>query len=86
MTDAELLQKASNNASNLLGLDQDKISEHLTVVRIYLALNQLHGGDENLMRHWVATHNNHLGYCPVVGIEGNNADAVLSYLESMLFL
>lgn len=86
MTDAAIIQRASDNASNILGLNQDKVSDHLTVVRIYLALNQLYGSNEDLMRHWIATYNNHLGYCPVIGIEGDNADDVLSYLESMLFL
>lgn len=85
MTDAALLERASNNASVILGLDQDKVSDHLTVVRIYLALNQLYGGDVELMKHWTTTHNYHLGYCPVVGIEGDNADEVLSYLESNVF-
>lgn len=86
MTDAVLIQKAANNASVILGLDQDKVSDHLTVVRIYLALKQLYGGDVELMKHWTITHNKHLGYCPIVAIEGDNADDVLSYLESNIFL
>lgn len=86
MSDTALLEKASNNASVILGLDQSKISDHLTVVRIYFALNQLYGGDVELMKHWTITHNKHLGYCPIVGIEGDNAEEVLSYLEGNVFV
>lgn len=86
MTDAELIQKAAANASIILGLDQSKASDHLIVVRIYLALNQICGGDIELMKQWATTYNKHLGYCPAAGIEGNNADDVLSYLESSIFV
>jgi hypothetical protein len=44
------------------------------------------GGNEELMRHWIKTHNKHLGYCPIDGIESDKTSDVLTYLEGNLFL
>jgi hypothetical protein len=86
MTDYELIEVACKNATKILDLDYNKVSDHLSLVRIYFGLSHMLGGNEELMRHWIKTHNKHLGYCPIDGIESDKTSDVLTYLEGNLFL
>lgn len=86
MNDSELIEVACKNAIKILDLNHDKVTDHLSVVRIYFGLSHLMSGDEELMRGWVRNHNEHLGYCPIDGIEDNKMNDVLNYLEGNLFL
>ena len=84
MTDTELIEKAATNASTLLDLPTIN-SDHLTVVKIYLILSQIHNSDTDLMKHWIHTYNKHLEYIPLEGISDDRINDVLSYLEEFVF-
>ena len=84
MTDSELIEKAATNATALLDLPVIN-SEHLTVVKIYLILFQIYGGNTDLMKHWVHTYNKHLQCIPLEAISDNRINDVLAYLEEFVF-
>jgi hypothetical protein len=82
----ELKEKACKNACKILGVNFDKIDNQLDVIKIYLALSQLMGGDAELMKHWIHTHNKHLKGKPIKHIEKTKTSDVLRYVESILFV
>ena len=86
MVNHELTEKACKNACEILGLNFNKIDDHLDVIKIYLALSQLMGGDVELMKHWIHTHNKHLKGKPIKHIEKTKTSDVLRYVEGILFV
>ena len=43
------------------------------------------GGDDELMRHWVNTHNKHLKFCPGAYLTSEyHMDKILGYLDAMV--
>ena len=86
----EVLQKAFRNASALLELKQETIEEigkngqSLLLIRIFLAIFMITGGDEKTMKHWLKTDNLHLQSVPEVLLSDKEGlEKVLQYLETM---
>lgn len=90
-TDQEILDKATHKVTQILRIPVGKIDK-AKFVYLYSLLYNLMGqgpdgkpceeGDEN-MRHWMNTHNKHLGFCPVDELtDGASFDKMIGYLES----
>ncbi len=84
MTDAEeLLKNAATKAANILHMPLGDI-DPTQLLRMYSCLYVLFGGDDELMIHWVSTHNKHLGYCPAAHLTDARLDTTINYLQSMV--
>jgi hypothetical protein len=58
--------------------------EPIKLIQMVVCLDILLGGDKELMRHWVNTHNKHLGYCPGAHLTDARMDDIIGYLEGMV--
>jgi hypothetical protein len=84
MTDAEeLLKNAATKAANILHMPLGDI-DPTQLLRMYSCLYVLFGGDNELMIHWISTHNKHLGYCPAAHLTDARLDTTINYLQSMV--
>jgi len=84
MTDAEeLLKNAATKAANILHMPLGDI-DPTQLLRMYSCLYVLFGGDDELMIHWISTHNKHLGYCPAAHLTDARLDTTINYLQSMV--
>ena len=84
MTDAEeLLKTAAQKAANILHMPLGDI-DPTQLLRMYSCLYVLFGGDDELMIHWVNTHNNHLKFCPGAHLTDARMDDIIGYLEGMV--
>ena len=92
-TDQEILDNAVTKISRILRISVGEIDK-LKFVYLYTLLYNMMGqgpdgqpceeGDEN-MRHWLNTHNNHLGFCPAARLTDEySMRMIISYLESFL--
>ena len=88
---AHILDKASLKVSQILRISVGEIDK-TKFVYLYTLLYNMMGqgadgkpceeGDEN-MRHWLNTHNTHLGFCPAAGLVTRMPE-IIGYLESFL--
>ena len=87
----EILDKSALKVSQILRISVGEIDKAKFVYLYTLLYNQMgqgpdgkpcEDGDEN-MRHWLNTHNTHLGFCPAAGLV-NRMPEIISYLESFL--
>ena len=84
MTDAEeLLKNAATKAANILHMPLGDI-DPTQLLRMYSCLYVLFGGDDELMIHWVNTHNTHLGFNPAAHLTDARMDDIIGYLEGMV--
>lgn len=92
-TDQEILDSAVTKISRILRISVGEIDK-LKFVYLYTLLYNMMGqgsdgqpceeGDEN-MRHWLNTHNSHLGFCPAARLtDEGSMRMIISYLESFL--
>ena len=89
--DQEILDKSALKVSQILRISVGEIDKAKFVYLYTLLYNQMgqgpdgkpcHEGDEN-MRHWLNTHNTHLGFCPAAGLVTRMPE-IIRYLESFL--
>lgn len=81
-TDQEIIDDAATKASQELHLPLNGCVDKLCLLRMWKALYAVHGGDAELMRHWLNTHNNHLGFNPATRLcDENSLNWMISYLE-----
>jgi hypothetical protein len=84
MTDEQkFLEKIATKAANILHMPLGEI-DPAKLLHMYSCLSVLFGGDEELMIHWVNTHNKHLGYCPGAHLTDARMDDTIRYLEAMV--
>jgi hypothetical protein len=83
MTDEEFLKQTATKAANILHMPLGDI-EPIKLLQMFLSLDILLGGDVELMRHWLNTHNNHLEYCPGAHLTDARMDDTIRYLEAMV--
>ena len=92
-TDQEILDNAALKVSQILRISVGEIDK-IKFVYLYTLLYNMMGqgpdgqpceeGDLN-MRHWLNTHNEHLGFCPATRLtDENGMRTIISYLESFL--
>ena len=79
----EILKNAATKAANILHMPLGDI-DPAQLLRMYSCLYVLFGGDEELMIHWISTHNKHLGYCPAAHLTDARLDTTINYLQSMV--
>ena len=81
-TDQEIIDDAVSKASQELHLPMNGCIDKLNLLRMWKALYSVHGGDAELMRHWLNTHNNHLGFNPASRLcDEYSLNKIISYLE-----
>ncbi len=81
-TDQELINDAATKASQELHLPLNGCVDKLSLLRMWKALYVVHGGDVELMRHWLNTNNKHLGFNPASRLcDENSLGKIISYLE-----
>ena len=83
MTDEEFLKKTATKAAKVLHMPLGDI-DPAKLLEMYSCLWVLFGNDEELMRHWLSTYNNHLGYCPGEHLTDSRMDDILRYLQGMV--
>jgi len=84
MTDEEFLKKTATKVANILHMPLGDI-EPIKLIQMVVSLDILLGGDDELMRHWVNTHNKHLGYCPGAYLTSEyHMNKILGYLDAMV--
>lgn len=84
MTDEQkFLEKIATKAANILHMPLGEI-DPAKLLHMYSCLSVLFGGDEELMIHWLNTHNKHLGYCPGAHLTDARFDTTINYLQSMV--
>lgn len=92
-TDQEILDNAALKVSQILRISVGEIDK-TKFVYLYTLLYNMMGqgpdgepceeGDLN-MRHWLNTHNSHLGFCPAARLTDEySMRMIISYLESFL--
>ena len=81
--DEEFLKKTATKAANILHMPLGDI-DPIKLLEMYSCLWVLFGEDEELMRHWLSTKNNHLGYCPGEHLTDSRMDDILRYLQGMV--
>ena len=88
----EILHKSALKVSQILRISVGEIDKAKFVYLYTLLYNQMgqgadgkpcEDGDEN-MRHWLNTHNTHLGFCPAAAGLVNRMPEIITYLESFL--
>ena len=85
MTNEEFLKKTATKAANVLHMPLGEI-EPLKMIELFANLHIVVGGDEELMIHWLNTHNNHLGFCPAARLtDEQSMNKIIGYLESMCY-
>jgi len=81
-TDQEIIDDAATKASQELHLPLNGCVDKLSLLRMWKALYAVNGGDADLMRHWLNTHNNHLGFNPASRLcDEYSLSKIISYLE-----
>ena len=83
MTDEEFLKQTATKVANILHMPLGDI-EPGKLLQVFIRLDILLGGDKELMRHWLNTHNTHLGYCPGAHLTDARMDDIIGYLEGMV--
>jgi len=84
MTDDEFLKRIATKAANILHMPLGDI-DPAKLLHMYSCLSVLFGGDEELMRHWISTYNNHLKFCPGAYLTSEyHMDKILGYLDAMV--
>ena len=83
MTDEEFLKQTATKVANILHMPLGDI-EPIKLIQMVVCLDILLGGDKELMRHWLNTHNTHLGYCPGAHLTDARMDDIIGYLEGMV--
>ena len=83
MTDEEFLKNTAQKAANILHMPLGDI-DPAKLLHMYSCLSVLFGEDEELMMHWLNTHNKHLGYCPGAHLTDAHIDDTLRYLQGMV--
>ena len=83
MTDEEFLKQTATKVANILHMPLGDI-EPGKLLQVFIRLDILLGGDKELMRHWLNTHNTHLGYCPGAHLTDARMDDTIRYLDAMV--
>jgi len=84
MTDEQkFLEKIATKAANILHMPLGEI-DPAKLLHMYSCLSVLFGGDEELMIHWLNTHNKHLGFNPGAHLTDARFDTTINYLQSMV--
>jgi hypothetical protein len=83
MTDEEFILKIATKAANILHMPLGEI-DPAKLLHMYSCLSVLFGGDEELMIHWLNTHNKHLGFNPGTHLTDARFDTTINYLQSMV--
>ena len=84
MVDEEFLKQTATRAANALHMPLGDI-EPLKMLEMFSCLHILLGGDDELMRHWLNTHNNHLEFCPGAYLTSEyHMNKILGYLDGMI--
>ena len=83
MTDEEFLKDIATKAANILHMPLGDI-DPAKLLHMYSCLSVLFGEDEELMRHWLSTYNNHLKFCPGEHLTDSRMDDILRYLQGMV--
>ena len=83
MTNEEFLKNTAQKAANILHMPLGDI-DPAKLLHMYSCLSVLFGEDEELMMHWLNTHNKHLGYCPGEHLTDSRMDDILRYLQGMV--
>ena len=83
MTNEEFLKRIATKAANLLNMPLGDI-DPAKLLHMYSCLSVLFGEDEELMMHWLNTHNKHLGYCPGAHLTDARMNDTLRYLQGMV--
>jgi len=85
MTDEQFLKQTATKVANILHMPLGDI-EPIKLIQMVVCLDILLGGDDELMRHWVNTHNNYLGFCPAARLtDEQSMSKIIGYLESMCY-
>ena len=83
-TDQEIIDSAALKVSEILGISAEGIDKTKFVylyTLLYTNMGQGKDGDDN-MRHWMNTHNTHLGFCPADSLtDGESLAMMIEYLE-----
>ena len=85
MTDTEeFLKDIAQKAAKVLHMPLGDI-DPAKLLEMYSCLWVLFGNDEELMRHWISTYNNHLKFCPGAYLTSEyHMDKILGYLDAMV--
>ena len=84
MTDEEFLKKTATKAAKVLHMPLGDI-DPIKLIQMVVSLDILFGGDKELMRHWLNTHNNHLKFCPGAYLTSEyHMNKILGYLDGMI--
>ena len=84
MTDEEFLKRIATKAANILHMPLGDI-DPAKLLEMYSCLSVLFGEDEELMRHWLNTHNKHLEFCPGAYLTSEyHMNKILGYLDGMI--
>lgn len=82
-----LIDLAAEKACDILNLDYKRISDNISLLRVYFALNHLLGKDHILMKKWIDNYNSELKYIPSRKIYNQKEmNEILSHIEGLLFL
>lgn len=83
-TDQEILNDAADRASQILRIPHTYLDK-VKFIQLFYLIHNVMGGDEELMRHFLNTHNKHLDFCPAARLTDNvSLDKVIGYLESFV--
>jgi len=86
-TDTEILKSAADKITQILRIPHTHIDTLKFVIlfgALYIAVGQGEDGEEN-MRHFLNTHNSHLGFAPASRLTDEaSLDKIIAYLESFL--
>ena len=84
MTDTEeFLKDIAQKVAKVLHMPLGDI-DPAKLLEMYSCLWVLFGNDEELMRHWLSTYNNHLKFCPGAHLTDSRMDDILRYLQGMV--
>jgi hypothetical protein len=81
--DEQFLKETATKAAHNLRISLGDI-EPLKLLQLYKYLYVLVGGDEELMIHWLNTHNTHLNFNPAAHLTDARMDDTIRYLEGMV--
>lgn len=83
-TDEQIVNDAFTRAKRNLDIcvTYENVEQKLLFLRAIKALDTLMGGDNELMKHWMHNHNNHLRFTPSQVIsDEDNLYTITNYLE-----
>ena len=84
MTNEEFLKDIAQKAAKVLHMPLGDI-DPAKLLEMYSCLWVLFGNDEELMRHWLSTYNNHLKFCPGAYLTSEyHMNKILGYLQGMV--